>query len=485
MQDKENGYLTVFLSLILVIMVSLCLVLIKGAYDSTMRLQIECGFDTAMNNILAEYHRQLLEQYDLFFVDTSYGSNHATLTNTKQHFQNYINQNLNTNDLLSDIVYTDFLSLSVADAKIEQASVATDEMGKVYRSQAIQWAKENAHIGYIEEIKRWIQVVNAYSLDSTDIEASWDDVQNRIEELDGSQVKISENEYITISIENPVWNIYVKKNSFLLNLVLSDTSGISSKKISLQNLLSYRYDKGNVTTGNGLNPYRKQTETVTDLLFFQEYLMHHFGCYTKPMQNRSLDYEIEYCIAGKDSDVENLKSVIRRLLTLREAANFQYLLGDIEKRNGVKLVAALIALISRCPDVEAPMEYAILFAWSFVESLYDVSVLLKGGKIPLLKAKGDWHYSYEGLLQFQSPFLGEKLPDSGLEYGDYLRIFLTLDSKKNKTLRSLDLIEQNIRLTKGNTYFRMDACVDSFLMKANIKSKHGQTYEITRRCAYE
>lgn len=57
-----DGYLTVFLSLILSVMISLCLVLILGARENTRRMEVECVTDIGMNNILAEFHRELLNQ---------------------------------------------------------------------------------------------------------------------------------------------------------------------------------------------------------------------------------------------------------------------------------------------------------------------------------------------------------------------------------------------------------------------------------------
>ena len=77
-RKNADGYLTVFLTLILSVMLSLCLLLVLGARENTRRMEIECVTDIGMNNILAEYHRELLQQYDLFFIDTSYGTANAS-----------------------------------------------------------------------------------------------------------------------------------------------------------------------------------------------------------------------------------------------------------------------------------------------------------------------------------------------------------------------------------------------------------------------
>lgn len=485
MKREQNGYLTIFLSLILTIMLSLTLTLIGGAYESTMRLYVECAMDTGMNNTLAEYHRQLLDKYDLFFVDTSYGTNYASVDHTETHLKDYISANLNMDDTMTDMIYQDFLSLKVKKLDITEMSAACDGGGKVYRSQAVEYAKEKYGIGYTNEIQKWLNTVNAYALDTTDMDATWDSMQQTLQELNGSQIEIEENKYITVEFDNPVDHIYEMKNSFLLNMVIGDTASLSDKVLAEDNLLSYRMDKGNVTKGTGIHPKKRNVETITDELFFGQYLLDHFGNYTQMKDDTCLDYELEYILVGKDSDVDNLKGVVLRLLAFREAANIMHLLDDEGKRTPVKLLAAAIALLCKCDQIATPLEYTILFAWSFIESLYDVSTLLNGGKIPLMKTGADWHYTYENLLSFASFMPEGQQGSTGLSYKEYLTVFLALNGKNTNTKRSMNLIEQNIRLTKGNRYFRFDACIDSFLATAEIYSRHGQIYYITRRYAYE
>lgn len=485
MKREQNGYLTIFLALILTILLSLTMTFIKGAYESTMRLYAECAVDTGMNNILAEFHRELLEKYDLFFIDTSYGTNYASIENTQEHLKKYISGNLNTGDLITDILYQDFLALRVDSSEITEMSAACDVGGKVYRSQAVQYAKEKYGVGYVSEVKRWLEVIDAYNLDSTDMEATWDSMQQTIEEIDGSQVEIEENKYITIEVDNPVEHIYQLKNSFLLGMVMKDTSSLSNKTISKEELLSYRMEHGNITKGTGCHPQKNGTETIADDFFFQEYLMDKFGCYSDKKENNCLDYEIEYILVGKEEDIENLKGIVLRLLALREASNVIHLMGDEGKRTPVKLLAAAIAYLCKSENLATPIEYTILFAWSYIESLRDVSILLAGGEVPLMKTSADWHYGYDSLLSFTTFTNEETSENVGLSYKDYLRIFLALSTRGDNAGRSMDLIEQNIRMTEGNSHFRFDACIDSLLANIKIYSKHGQNYNITRRYAYE
>ena len=48
------------------------------------------------------------------------------------------------------------------------------------------------------------------------------------------------------------------------------------------------------------------------------------------------------------------------------------------------------------------VKISLVFAWAYAESVYDVRSLLQGGRIPLLKSEGTWHYSLSGMLDFAS-----------------------------------------------------------------------------------
>lgn len=68
----RDGYITVYLSLVTGVLLSLFLTVAEGVRLHTIRAQTECVMDMAMDSALAEYHRELLEQYDLFFIDTKF-----------------------------------------------------------------------------------------------------------------------------------------------------------------------------------------------------------------------------------------------------------------------------------------------------------------------------------------------------------------------------------------------------------------------------
>lgn len=152
-----KGQITVFLSLIFTIMVSFLLTVIEGARIQAIRFQTECIMDMAVNSVLAEYNRELFTQYDLLFIDTSYGRQQGHLRNTKEHIREYMNANLKPYDNDSYIQYEDLLKLTTEDVSILRAAAASDENGACVMSQILTYMKGKAGINFLERYlqQRW------------------------------------------------------------------------------------------------------------------------------------------------------------------------------------------------------------------------------------------------------------------------------------------------------------------------------------------
>lgn len=62
------------------------------------------------------------------------------------------------------------------------------------------------------------------------------------------------------------------------------------------------------------------------------YVLDHFSNAASPGADKPLSYEAEYIINGSGSDEANLEAVAKRLLLMREGANFVYLMTDAAKK---------------------------------------------------------------------------------------------------------------------------------------------------------
>ena len=196
-------------------------------------------------------------------------------------------------------------------------------------------------------------------------------------------------------------------------------------------------------------------------LVFQAYLFEKCGYYGHEMDKSLLKYQIEYILAGKDTDWQNLEFVAKRLLRWREAANVLYIMTDSAKIAEAEAMALALTAVCMCPELAEPVKYTILFAWAYVESLQDVKTLLAGGRVPIFKTAADWKTGINSIKNVRGS-LAEDTGGRGLNYQEYLQIMLFLQNKDIRALRAMDIMEMDIRRTPGNARFRLDACFDTY-----------------------
>lgn len=474
----QDGYLTVFLSLILSIMISLCLLLVLGARENTRRMEIECITDIGMNNILAEYHRELMRRYDLFFIDTSYGSSDADYARTEGHLLNYLKQNLGSEEIFLPFLYRNLLKLNVDSVEITQASAASDEGGAVLRRQAVEVMYQRYGVAYLQQLQSWLNEIHEYDLNTTDVLARQQQACRELEEWNGSAITVNGVEQ-SLHVENPVAKICTFWEAGILNSVTEDINKLSTQQIPAGSRLSDR----DLLSGTGMNAAAEFEDDWWQQLIFHEYIMAYTGHYGEEREESFLQYQTEYIIAGQNNDLENLKSIVDAIFGIRAAANLLYLLSDAEKMEITEILAYGFATLLTLPELAPVFQVVLVLTWALAESLYDVSVLLKGERVPLFKSAGNWHYSLEEILSFGSVTNGDG-EDAGLSYVDYLRLFLMLQDKKTTTYRLMDIMEMDIRLTPGNQYFRMDGCIDSLTAVIEYSGKDGKIYSITGSYGY-
>lgn len=68
-----------------------------------------------------------------------------------------------------------------------------------------------------------------------------------------------------------------------------------------------------------------------------------FGNFTNLIKNREISYELEYIVAGKDSDRSNLASTVEQIIAVRNVVTLAYLVTDKEKMALIETTAASAA----------------------------------------------------------------------------------------------------------------------------------------------
>lgn len=483
----SNAYLTVGLSLCLAVLLSLCLTLIDGVRRNGARLEIECITDIGMQSIMAEYHRELMRQYNIFAIDSSYGTKLCVKANTEAHLRKYLSRNLDAGEgLVSNLLYGDLLKLGLEDVELTKVSILTDHDGAVFRSRAVEAIKADVGLGLLTELQGWMQVVEVNGLEEGKEEAEKEALDQQIgqwiSEYDGMEIETEDGEVETVELDNPTDGLEAKKRLGILKLVLENEESLSTSMVNMENLIGGRMQQMQINSGNAEVQELGDAEKLVEKFIFQEYLLRYMGRYGKEQEEDALKYQIEYLIAGGNSDVDNLRGVANRLCILREAANAMYLLSSGTKRAEIKAAAGLVCTLIMLPELTPLLEGAILLGWAYAESVYDVKSLLAGGKVPLLKDDNSWHYSLSAALDGD---LGDSSQEGeGLGYQDYLRIFMMFTDTDVITARAMNMVEADIRKTPGNSDFRLDGCYDMVEAKIQIGSAHGFHYEIIRQKSY-
>ena len=196
-----------------------------------------------------------------------------------------------------------------------------------------------------------------------------------------------------------------------------------------------------------------------------------------------MKYQMEYILAGQDTDWKNLEQVAKKLLRWREVANVLYLFSDTAKMAEAEAMAAALTAVVLLPELIEPVKFTILFAWAYVESLQDVKTLLNGGRVPLSKTAADWKTGINSIKNVKGS-LAENSGGNGLNYKEYLQLMVFLQDKETRIERAMDIMEMDIRRTPGNASFRLDGCFDCYQAHLEVTSRFGYSCEMTRQYGF-
>lgn len=486
----KKGSITIFLALVLSLMVSLVSASIESCRMAAARTQILSSVDIGLYSLFGQYDRTLLDELDLFALDASGKDGSLNLASVYDCFEHYMKPILEQNSQ----------RFSGEQGGISGYCVLTDNSGELFYRQVVQYMKDTLGIQGLQLLLEKMQerkdkisqaeeigkdAENRKALDSYDSEMDRAAQESREEEekkkQEGSETE-SKQEIVTQKAENPIPVIKRIRKMGILSLVLPADKGISDKELSKDMPV---VSKRNLHQGMPMEGISKKEDAYTSELLFQQYLMEHLGNYTDTGEG-GLSYETEYVLAGKESDVENLKSIAARLLLIREGVNFVSLLADSGKRSQARTLSVAIASGFLIPPAAVIIEGALLLCWSFAESILDVRELFDGGKVSLIKKPGEWQITLSNL-----PRLLEGLDsmrrgsEEGLSYEDYLQVLLLTKSRSEKIMRTMDMVEKKAQKLKNKESFRLDSCVAAMEVSVDVRANQKKTFHVTRQYLYD
>ncbi|WP_455616381.1 DUF5702 domain-containing protein [Eisenbergiella sp.] len=478
----RKGYITVYLSLVTGILLSLLLTVIEGVRMHTIRTQTECVMDMAMDSALAEYHREMLEQYELFFIDMSYGGTSPAFSNTEEHIRNYMNMNFRPYELFDIPIGKDLTGLSAVGVDLQQAAIASDEKGAVLKKQVIMYMKDKWGLGFLEQAAVNAGLMQTEGFLGADVELRRNETEKQVKEAILNKEKQEDEDWEGKNVELPSDVVNEARGEGILKLAVENSASLSRVSIPKAALYTGRSNK---MEGTGLPSGAEPPSGVSDTCLFLKYVMDKCGYYNQMKDGSSFSYQVEYILQGKGNDLDNLRGMANQILLVREAANVAYLFSDGQKKAEARGAALLITGVLGMPELEEPVTQLILFAWGYAESVKDLRMLFDGEKVPIIKDSGSWNTPFSQLLTFRGHLSEYPRGQTGLGYGDYLQAFLFLESQEKVTERLMDVMEADIRQTKGNSCFRIDGCMDAMTAEASVSSGYGYQYSIKRAYRYD
>lgn len=480
-----KGQITIYVAISFSLILSMFLAGFEAvrtnALQSYMDASLECGLCSAFG----EYNKELLERYDLLYVDMSYMTNQPDSKKLSARIDGYVSDTLDLSEGQHLLFVRDLFDVRQTNVSLTGYRLATDNFGASFKSQAVDYMEDKVSMGLLDNVNKWASAREEYDLTQECYKAKRSYAENAVNE--GLENAVADDEWI--ETVNKDFDVNMSLFSGLDVLVFG-LEGVfkdrSSKGVRYDELLIKR------KLNKGSGEFELDKANPMEELIFDEYIMEKLGCYTKTVDDTALDYEIEYVLFGQEADGSNLSFTMMEIFFIRAAANVITISTDQKKMEAIKDASEILNLICKYVPKEA-WEATLVCVWAGLEGVSDIKHLLKGERIPLIKEGKDMRVSITGV------FDGESLPEIpkengqlveddkyelGLTYRDYLRILLLTVPPPIKVYRVMSIIEQDIRLTKGNTYFRFDACTDAVGVVMTLQSGFGKELVAERKYYY-
>lgn len=446
--------MTVFLSLILMLLMTLLLTLAEGVHLIGLVAGQRQMSAYATEGAMGEYNRVLWEEYGILGLDVGYGKDLFDLSELEQRLRVRLDEELE--DSLYQTKLTSCAALSY--------QLLTDHgAGPLIRQAARQEASQVGEAG-LDKLLSYIRGKES-SEDKPDLAAMLRDGKKTLEDLrkakgedrgkedrsdpsaeDGAEPAGESGGRIEppgLGVRqpkiNPIQAALDWKNKAILGQVLPADCKLSERRPADGDRPSKRKRIRGTYEG-------KEEADGKDQALFRLYLRDHFSRFGKTRgKGHAFSYEMEYILCGKEGDSANLEAMVVRLLALRELDNCRCLLADPARMAQVEELAVVLAGASMNPAILQLVKGGIVAAWAYLESVLDLRLILSGGKAALLKSPADWTSDiYEFPAYFDSRVKARESA-GGVTYDMYLMALLLLADSEEIAIRAMDLMEASIR----------------------------------------
>lgn len=508
-RERENntrkGSITVFLAFIFAIMLSLVTAFIENVRVITSEAYVSMASGSAIEMLFGNYNKELYDGYGLFGYG---GYNGIGIADFEEGLTDIIVKNLAYkpakslkpySDLyrLCDIAceagtyYTldedqiflgqisDYITISIADNVKDyiagKGSGGSNSYGKGLFDEAIKYEDggydtDNSGDSSVNSNGNTVNDSNGTSNNAKKEKPSEEDIDKELESDSAggnplkalkklinngllslvcdvskvSEAKIVSDEYDTSYGDKSDDNSSAAK--FFKSLLESDESG----ELDQDRLLAQMEESSNADKLK----YIYYAEDVLSSYVDSEYNTVHYG--------------LEYLVAGKETEKENLACVVRRLLVIRTLLNMAYVSANALFQSKSLATATTIVGFTGIVPVITGVQWLILTILAFEEACIDVTALLEGRKVPLIKSSATFKMKYEEICSVSHTFFkrkGKSYPaadnsmiSTDISYKQYLLLLEVLVPQKKLKNRIIDIIQYDLR-KRFNQTFEFRDCI--------------------------
>jgi len=183
MKKEKSGYITVYLALLLGVLLSFVFTILEAVRVQTIRTQTEGTMDVGLFSIFGEFHRELLEQYDIFAIDTTYGEGKPDICKSEEHLQYYLNQNFENDKKNSFYNFRDLTNLHCDNVDFEAYMRTSDEEGQVLKRQIVEYMQEKKGIAWVETGVEHLLKLQEQGKLSRDVEREWNSANETVHSM--------------------------------------------------------------------------------------------------------------------------------------------------------------------------------------------------------------------------------------------------------------------------------------------------------------
>ena len=152
-----KGSVTVFFSLTCILFLCLICSAAESVRVQGARAQTANITGMATFSLFGEFEKKLLEEYDIFALDGSYGTGSFKKAAVSQRLQTFASFNANPKDGLLTSWCFDPWNLKLEDCEVTEYALLTDEKGEPFYQQAVSYMKENLGTAAIGKLLDYIK----------------------------------------------------------------------------------------------------------------------------------------------------------------------------------------------------------------------------------------------------------------------------------------------------------------------------------------